>query len=158
MKKIERMFAPSRRTIRVVLLLLLVSTAGCAGLDGGVFESENATETVTDAQDQQFRLVIQNEISSAQEVTVVLRADDGRTVLNESKSLQPGGGWVVSTFDVSSLETPVTITIDLPQRNESIEVSPIRSTTRGSRLHKITDDGLDHYECNVNVTCWKRFA
>lgn len=158
MKKIEIMFAPSRRAIRVVLLLLLVSTAGCAALDGGVLENETTTETLSDAQEQQFRLVIQNEVASTQEVTVVLRDDDGRTVLNESKTLQPGGGWVVSTFDVASLETPVTITIDLPQRNESIEVSPIRSTTRGSRLHKITEDGIDHYECNVNVTCWKRFA
>jgi hypothetical protein len=131
--------------------VLVVTIAGCSGVFGGV------SETPSDVHEQRFRLVIQNEAPSPQTVGLTLTSNHGRIVLDESKTLQTGGGWVVSTFNVSSLVTPVKITIHLPQRNESQELSPIRSTTRGSRLHVITGNGINLYECNRNVTCWQQF-
>lgn len=131
---------------RALMLSVLVLLAGC----GGGFTADQPTEG-----EQRFRLVIQNEADTEQLVGLTLTDADGETVLNESKTLAPGGGWVVETFDVRSLETPVTIVARLPAQNDTTELSPIRSTQRGAAVHTITEDGFNHFECNSNVTCWQ---
>lgn len=130
------------------MLLIVVLLAGCSG----VFAPEQPTEP----QQQQFRLVIQNNVDTAQPIGLTLTNATGETVLNETKTLEPGGGWVVATFNVSSLRTPVSIMARLPAQNYTNELSPIRSSERGAALHTITADGLNHYECNANVTCWRQ--
>lgn len=133
---------------RTLLLVLIVSIAGCSGL----FAPDGSDEP----QEQRIRLVIQNEESSTQMVGMTLTNESGKTIFNDTKTLQPGGGWVVSTFNVSSLNTPVKITARLPNQNFTQELSPIRSTERGARLYTVTNDHFNIYECNENVTCWQQ--
>ena len=137
---------------RTLSVLLLVVLAGCNGaLLNGTHQPTAAGE-----QTQQLRLVVQNEAASNQTIDLTLRSKTGKPVLNQSKALEPGEVWVVSMFNVSSLDTPVTVTAHLPKRGYTTELVPIRSTERGARLHTITDDGISLFECNANTTCWKQ--
>lgn len=137
-----------------VALLLVVLLAGCnGGLVDGFGQQSDTVE-----QNQQLRYVVQNEASSNQTVALTFTSKDGETVLEKSKTLDPGGVWIVSTFNVSALDTPVSVTIRLLEREYSNELVPIRSGERGSRLHTITDGGVGLYECNRNTTCWKQKA
>lgn len=133
---------------RTLLLVLIVAIAGCSG----VFVPDGSDES----REQRFRLVVQNDVSSTQSVGMTLTNESGQTIFNETKTLQPGGGWVVSTFNVSSLNTPVRITAHLPNQNITQELSLIRSTERGARLYTVTNDHFNIYECNENVTCWQQ--
>lgn len=139
--------------VRSLSLLLLVLLAGC---NGGLIANKQPTDTKE--QKQQLRFVVQNDASSNQPIDLTFQSKDGKTVLNRSKTLKPGETWVVTTFNVSSLNSPVNVTATLPKRGYTTELVPIRSTERGARLHTITEDGIGLYECDSNTTCWKQEA
>ncbi|WP_266075041.1 hypothetical protein [Haladaptatus caseinilyticus] len=137
---------------RTLSLLLLILVAGCAGgpLNGPGQPSDTAE------QKQKLQFVVQNDASSTEKVRITFTSNGGKTALNRSQTLDSGEVWVVSTVNVSSLNTPVKVTARLPKRGYSTELAPIRSTERGSRLHTVTEDGIDLFECNSNTTCWKQ--
>lgn len=138
----------SHSTGRKILVVGVMLIAGCSG-----FVPNNEP---TDSGPQQLRFVVQNDVSSAETITLIFTSDSGEMVLNETETVNPDSDWVVSTLNVSDLETPVTVTAHMPDRNYTNELTPIRSTDRGSRLHTIYDDGINIYECNTNVTCWQQ--
>lgn len=140
----------SKSTARTLLVVGIMVTAGCSG----VINSDDQPSGETD----QLRIVVQNELASTVTITLTLTSQSGQTILNETKTVQSDGGWVVTTLTVSDVETPVTVTARLPDRNYTNELTPIRSTDRGSRLLTIYDDGINIHECNTNVTCWQQHA
>ncbi|MFB6296161.1 MAG: hypothetical protein ABEH66_04880 [Halobacteriales archaeon] len=133
---------------RTLLLVGIVLLAGCSGVI--------ANDDPPDSETEKLRLVVQNDVESAETITLTLTSKNGETILNETKTVESDGGWVVTTVNVSELETPVTVTAEMPDRNYTNELTPIRSTDRGSRLHTIYDDGINIHECNTNVTCWQQ--
>lgn len=139
---------PMTPRIPQLLLVGIVLIAGCSGVI--------ANDGTPDSEPDKLRLVIQNEVSSAETIALTLTAENGDTLLDATKTVRSDGGWIVTTLAVSDLQTPVTVTARLPGRNETIELTPIRGSDRGARLHTITDDGIGIYECNTNVTCWQQ--
>lgn len=137
-----------RSTPRTLLLVGIVLVAGCSGVV--------ANDGPSDGDPEKLRFVVQNDLDSAETIGLTLTAENGETILEETKTVESDGGWVVTTLDVSEVETPVTVTAEMPARNYTNELTPIRSTDRGSRLHTIYDDGINIHECNTNVTCWQQ--
>lgn len=136
---------PAARTLIVVGIVLI---AGCSGVI--------ANDDPPDSEPEKLRIVVQNDLASAKTVTLTLTSENGDTILNQTKTVQSDGGWVVTTLTVPEVETPVTVTARMPNRNYTNELTPIRNTDRGSRLLTIYDDGINIHECNTNVTCWQQ--
>lgn len=132
--------------LKVGLIVVAVLLAGCSGVMPD--KNQNTPE-------QQLRVVMHNDVSTTQTVTLTFSSADGQTVLNKTKTMQPDENWIVSTLNVSTQETPVTVTARIPERNYTNELTPIRGSDRGSRLYTVYDDGINIHECNTNLTCWQ---
>ena len=138
---------------KILLVIGFILLAGCNGAISGITgpDAENN-------EDQRLRLVVQNEAPAAQTVGVNLTTTQGDTILNETKEIKSGGGWLVTTLNLSSYENEVIeFTITLPQQNQTLQAASIRaedSIERGARLYTIDENSIDIYECRVSVDCW----
>jgi hypothetical protein len=138
---------------KILLVIGFVLLAGCNGAISGITGPD-----AEDNENQRLRLAIQNEAPAAQTVGVNLTTTQGDSILNETKEIESGGGWLVTTLNLSSYEDEVIeFTITLPQQNKTLQAAPIRaedSLERGARLYTIDQNSTDIYECKESVDCW----
>lgn len=141
---------------QLLLVLCLLSVAGCAGFSG-----DSPTSSPSEDDDPwRYRIVVENGYDAPRTFTVTLATESGQSVVNESQQVGAGEQWVATTLTESvhgdrAYVLTVSTAEDGRLTSSSFNATPQDGVTytSGATVYLFSNATAEVHVCGETVTC-----